>query len=244
ERRAAPALPPRRQRVRASGGGRGRARARRHVAPRSASPESALRRPAAARRRREGPRRQSVADPRGRADRQPGYGERRSAHGAARPAARRRRDADHRHAQSGLCRAREPPQSHARRPTGGAGTPAPSRPSGSGSAMTGLIADLKHAWRIYRRTPFASAAAALALAVAMAFVTSFISLYVDLLLKPHPGFEDSRRLVTYGWNNGQNAGGLPYSLIERIADEASTLAFAAGQQPAQLMIGADREPAY
>src|SRR5690606_37144763 len=60
----------------------------------------------------------------------------------------------------------------------------------------------------------------------------------------HPGFEDSRRLVTYGWNNGQNAGGLPYSLIERIADEASTLAFAAGQQPAQLMIGADREPAY
>lgn len=80
--------------------------------------------------------------------------------------------------------------------------------------MRGLFNDLTHAVRLYRRTPGASLIAILVLAVGMAFVTSFLSLYVDLVLRPHAGFEDSGRLVTIGQSDGERLQGLPLGLIE------------------------------
>lgn len=59
--------------------------------------------------------------------------------------------------------------------------------------MRGFIADFQHGARLYVRTPGASLIAVAVLAVGMAAVAAFVSLYVDLILKPHPGFEDSGR---------------------------------------------------
>ena len=107
--------------------------------------------------------------------------------------------------------------------------------------MKGLLADIVHAFRVYRRTPISSAASVVVLAIAMAFVAAFFSLYVDLLVRPHPGFEPGGRLITFGWNTGQNAGGLRYELIERIANESTTIEAAAGVSFGSVEIGQDRE---
>lgn len=107
--------------------------------------------------------------------------------------------------------------------------------------MAGLLEDVRHAFRLYRLTPVASLLVVVVLAVAMAFDTALLSLYVDLLLRPHPGFERGNGIVTFGWSDGQNAGGLPHDLIERIADEAVTLEAAAGTWPQQFSVGPDRE---
>src|SRR5690606_19759588 len=57
-----------------------------------------------------------------------------------------------------------------------------------GAAVTGFLADCKHALRLYVRTPVASFIAIAILAIGMGFLTLFLSLYVNLLLRPHPGF--------------------------------------------------------
>ena len=85
-----------------------------------------------------------------------------------------------------------------------------------------MIEDFKHAFRIYRRTPGASLVAVAVLAIGLAAVAAFVSLYVDLILRPHPGFERGSHLITFGWNDGRNAGGLPLALIERIDEESAT----------------------
>src|SRR5690606_16380278 len=65
-----------------------------------------------------------------------------------------------------------------------------------GELVRGLSEDLRHAVRIYRKSPGSTALAVVALAIAMAFVGAFVSLYVDLVLRPNPGFAESGRLVT------------------------------------------------
>lgn len=107
--------------------------------------------------------------------------------------------------------------------------------------MTGLLEDVQHAFRLYRRTPVASLLVVVLLAVAMAFDAALLSLYVDLLIRPHPGFERGNAIVTFGWSDGQNAGGLPHDLIERISEESATLDAAAGTFPQQFVVGPDRE---
>lgn len=89
--------------------------------------------------------------------------------------------------------------------------------------MRGPLSDLRHALRIYLRTPWSSLIAVLVLAIGIAFVSAFISLYVDLVLKPHAGFEDSGDIVTLGQNDGRRLQGLPAGMIERMAEEATTL---------------------
>jgi ABC-type antimicrobial peptide transport system permease subunit len=103
-----------------------------------------------------------------------------------------------------------------------------------------LIADARHALRLYIRTPGGTLIAVVGLGIAMATVTAFMSLYVDLVLRPHAGFERAGALVTFGWNDGRNAGGLPLDLINRIEREALTLQ-AAGTEVATYEIGSDRE---
>jgi hypothetical protein len=85
--------------------------------------------------------------------------------------------------------------------------------------MKGIFGDIRHALRVYARTPVASALAVVVLAVAMAFVGSFLSLYIDLAFKPHPGFENSGELVTIGQNNGERIASMSAVLVERINDE-------------------------
>jgi putative ABC transport system permease protein len=109
-------------------------------------------------------------------------------------------------------------------------------------AMKALLPDCRHAIRLYARTPGPSLIAIAVLAVAMAFVTAFLSLYVDLVLRPHPGFEQSARLVTLGQNGGPSLLGLPYSMFERIAEEVNAIDAVAIATPANALIEPDREP--
>jgi predicted permease len=107
--------------------------------------------------------------------------------------------------------------------------------------MKGLVADIRHALRVYARTPVASGLAVVVLAVAMAFVGSFLSLYIDIVFQPHPGFEDSGGLVTIGQNNGRNISSMPYVLLERIDDEVASVATISGFMTTNQQVGPDRE---
>jgi len=107
-----------------------------------------------------------------------------------------------------------------------------------------LLADLRHALRLYRATPAASLIAVVVLAIGMAFVAAFVSLYVDLILRPHPGFERGPGIVNYGFNTGQGAGGLPYPLIELIQKDIVSLEVAAGIGGSTFLIGDEQEQAY
>ena len=99
-----------------------------------------------------------------------------------------------------------------------------------------MIEDLRHALRLYRRTPVASLLAVVVLAIGVAGVTAFVSLYVDLVLRPHPGFERGGRIVSLGWSDGRSSGGLTLDLIERIANESLTLDAAAGAAVQQFLL--------
>lgn len=103
--------------------------------------------------------------------------------------------------------------------------------------MNGLLADARHGFRMFRRTPLASLLALGILAVGLAFVGSFLSLYVDSFLRPHPGIAQSGRIVTVGLTNST----IQVGLLERIADEVSSLEAVAGIYAATLEIGRDRE---
>jgi predicted permease len=107
--------------------------------------------------------------------------------------------------------------------------------------MTGFLIDCKHALRLYVRTPLASFIAVAVLAIGAGFVTLFVSLYITLLLRPHPGFEQPRQLVTFGPGVGtQLITTMQRDLIERIANETTSLEAAAGIFSTQLQI--DDEP--
>jgi hypothetical protein len=92
----------------------------------------------------------------------------------------------------------------------------------------GLRQDLRHALRVYRTSLGSTATAVAVLAVAMALVGAFLSLYVDLVLHPHPGFQQSSRLVTIKQNDGARVWDVPGNLIERMAGEMVSLDAVAG----------------
>ena len=94
--------------------------------------------------------------------------------------------------------------------------------------MRGFLADCRHAFRLYRRTPFASLIAVGVLAIGFAFVSAFLSLYVDLALRPHPGVEQAGRIVTIGQLEGQGIRGLRYDFILRMNEEMTSLDGVAG----------------
>jgi len=109
--------------------------------------------------------------------------------------------------------------------------------------MKVLLADFRHALRLYRHTPVSSLMAVVVLAVAMAFVGSFLSLYVDLILKPHPGFEQSGRIVTLGQSEGANLYSLPLELIERLPEDVQSLDAVVGVQTSTYAAGPEGETA-
>jgi putative ABC transport system permease protein len=99
--------------------------------------------------------------------------------------------------------------------------------------MSGVLADLRHAFRLYARTPASSALAVAGLAAALAIETAFISLWNVLELAPHPGFESRRNLVTIGRYDGRFSLPLSLDVLERIDTEASTIESAAGVMTAK-----------
>ena len=110
--------------------------------------------------------------------------------------------------------------------------------AGAGTLLTALLAavgagfGLSTSLRLEQVTGSAGTlgiiSAVVVLAVAMAFVTAFLSMYVDVGLRPHPGFEQSGRLVTLGQTDGRNLGGLPRGLVDRLAEGASSVEAVAG----------------
>jgi putative ABC transport system permease protein len=88
---------------------------------------------------------------------------------------------------------------------------------------SGVLADLRHALRLYARTPASSAFAVAGLAAALAIETAFVSLWNVLELAPHPGFESRRNLVTITRYDGRLSVGLSLDMLERIDAEASTI---------------------
>lgn len=108
--------------------------------------------------------------------------------------------------------------------------------------MKGLAADFQHAVRLYARTPGASLIAILVLAIGIAFIGAFLSLYVDLVLRPHPGYEDSGRIATIGQNTGTDLTGITYEAVQRIADEMTSIEAAAMYNSTRVLEGPDAEP--
>jgi predicted permease len=102
-----------------------------------------------------------------------------------------------------------------------------------------LAGDVKHALRLYRRTPGASFVVIAVLAISMALVAAFLSLYSDLVLRPEQGFEPGGRIISIGWSDGRNAGGLPHEFIDRIATDMNTLEHVAGAIQQVFAMGPD-----
>lgn len=82
--------------------------------------------------------------------------------------------------------------------------------------LGGLLADARHATRIYVRTPLATGFAVGGLALAIACVAALLTLFSDLMLKPHSGYRDGRELITVGQTSGTRYMPLSYELVERI----------------------------
>ena len=107
--------------------------------------------------------------------------------------------------------------------------------------MNGILTDCRHALRLYVRTPGASAIAVAVLAIGMAFVGAFLSLYVDLVLRPHRGFEQSRQIATIGQNLGGDLTGIAFGNFERLADEMTSIEAIAGWGSSLALVGSERE---
>jgi ABC-type lipoprotein release transport system permease subunit len=109
------------------------------------------------------------------------------------------------------------------------------------SAVRTLVADCLHALRLYAQTPGASLIATFVLTVDIAFVSASLSLYVDLALRPNPGFEQARRIATIGQNDGETLTGIRYGLLERISAEMTSIEAAAMWRAMSTLVESDRD---
>jgi len=105
----------------------------------------------------------------------------------------------------------------------------------------GFFKDCRHAVRLYRRTPGGSLIALGVLAVSTAFVGAFLSLYVDQVLRPLPGFEESGHLATVGQSDGEYLRGFPYEIVAQLADEMTTIEAAAMLIGQSTFVGQERQ---
>ena len=87
----------------------------------------------------------------------------------------------------------------------------------------GLTADLKHAARVYRKTPWQTGLAVLMLAAAMALVSAMATLWTDLHLSGLPGLESNRGLVTVGMRSEFSRGVLGANSFEALRQSTNTL---------------------
>jgi len=101
--------------------------------------------------------------------------------------------------------------------------------------MRGVFADCSFAIRLLGRTPLSSALAIAALAIAIGFVSSLLSLYVDLRFRANRGYEDSGELITLGQGDGETLNGLPFGLLELMAEEMTSITAVAGSSSGRLL---------
>ncbi len=94
--------------------------------------------------------------------------------------------------------------------------------------MNGTFADLRHAVRHYAATPASSMLALVILAVAMSCIASMLTLWTDLSLKPHPGFERSRELVTLDQTDGTRHLWFSLDFVEAVRESSTSLTSIAG----------------
>jgi putative ABC transport system permease protein len=95
--------------------------------------------------------------------------------------------------------------------------------------MSGLLLDLHHAFRLYRRTPWQSALAIVTLAVAMALVGAMASLWSELHLASVSGVEDDTGLVTFGQVNENDTRMLGAGLVREFNRSTQTLTRLTGE---------------
>lgn len=97
--------------------------------------------------------------------------------------------------------------------------------------MKGVIDDLRHAERLYRRTPFQSLTAVLVIGLATAFATALFSLYSDLALSQPGGVQAPERMVSVGLSDGDRfATVLPGELRDGIAEHIAAIDRVSGAQ--------------
>lgn len=89
--------------------------------------------------------------------------------------------------------------------------------------IAGLISDLRHAVRLYLKTPWQSALAVVMLAAAMALVAAMSSLWSDLYLTGTQGVEDDRGLVTIGLRDDLPRGLFNFGNLEEYIARTQTL---------------------
>lgn len=89
--------------------------------------------------------------------------------------------------------------------------------------MIGILADLKHGFRLHLGTPLSSATALFMLSLALAFLTAFLSLWNDLVLREHPGFDRADRLVTLTLQTPESLLPMRLALLEEIAENTVSL---------------------
>ena len=92
----------------------------------------------------------------------------------------------------------------------------------------GLAADLKHAARVYRKTPWQTGLAVLMLAAAMALVSAMATLWADLHLSGLPGLESNRGLVTIGMRSEFSMGVMGADAFEALRESTNTLESVSG----------------
>lgn len=106
-----------------------------------------------------------------------------------------------------------------------------------------LRQDMRHALRIYLKTPLGSGIAVLALAIAMAFVGVALSLWNEFALKPHGGFERSGRIVSVGMSDGSEISDLPAALIDDLDQTVSSFQGIVGSTlVGDIVVELDEEP--
>src|SRR5690606_35475389 len=108
--------------------------------------------------------------------------------------------------------------------------------------MDGLLHDCRHAIRLYARTPRAAAVPVLMLAVGIGFAAAFLSLYVDLVLRPHPGFERSRGMATLELVSGSVMSSVPYGIVERMTAEMTSIDAVVMSVPRTVAVDGEPEP--
>lgn len=88
----------------------------------------------------------------------------------------------------------------------------------------GLLLDLRHAARLYLKTPWQSALAVLMMAVAMALVSGMASLWSELYQPQPPGMDSDDDLITIGPRaDDMFSGTLGAGLIKEFASSSQTL---------------------
>ncbi|MGY6588057.1 MAG: ABC transporter permease [Wenzhouxiangella sp.] len=87
----------------------------------------------------------------------------------------------------------------------------------------GVLADLRHAGRLYLKTPWQSLLAVLALATAMALVSTMAGLWSDLHLRSAPGISDDRGLLSLGRRGDFPMANLSAMQIPELNERSQTL---------------------